>query len=110
MILEIPTPSAPEPVRFFVELEQEEYGFSFRWNERADKWTLDILTIDEEMILGGVSLYCNIPLYDPGEALGLPPGQLVCVSVEGDLPPGPNELGENGRVTLLYITSDHVFS
>ena len=89
-------------------LEGSEYSFHFRWNDRAEHWTLDILADDETPLLCGRLIRIGHPLLSQWKHLTrLPPGELIAIdnSKRWD-PPGRNELGD--RVKLIYLTSEEL--
>lgn len=82
-----------------IELDGEEWLFSFDWNSRIDRWFFSIDDLSGVPVLTGAAVSLDIPLNR--RAVGGPPGILVASSVSGDDPPGLLELG--ARVRLYYL-------
>lgn len=87
-------------------LDGRDYNLRFSWNERLERWALDILTANDDPIAVGIKLIARWPLtrflhWDER----MPPGDLVVNDVtSGDgAPPGLFDLGEGLRCELIYI-------
>jgi hypothetical protein len=100
----IPTTDYPNSTQV-VRLDGRDYTLRLVWNQRAERWSLDLLDDDEEPIIQGVALMVAVPLlrwkrFDPRT----PPGELIAVDVTNDgSPPGLDELGPGKRVELTYF-------
>ena len=102
-ILVIPTDSDPY-YSIRSRLDGKDYGLSFAWNDREERWYLSIYDDADNLLLAGIKLIANWPLLrnyhaDPN----VPPGELMVVDQTRDgTPPGLKELGENARCVLCY--------
>lgn len=87
-------------------LDGRDYNLRFAWNQREERWYLDINAGDDTPLLVGVKLVTNWPLLlgrhaDPR----LPDGELmVRTTLRDDSPPGLNDMGFGLRCELLYIS------
>lgn len=109
MALEIPIEvTGPEPgeltphVEQTTELDGVEFGLRLRWNDREQRWYLDLSDVDGAPILLGVKLVANWSLLrtlaDDGRR---PRGELVVVDTTGEGDPRLPDLGR--RVRLIYV-------
>jgi hypothetical protein len=81
-----------------------DFNLKFLWNEREERWYLDIRTDSDLPIVMGIKLITNRPLlrFYKFDAR-LPPGELYAWSLTTDeSPPGLFELGSGKRVELSY--------
>jgi hypothetical protein len=82
-------------------LDGSVYAFTFQFNEREGRWTVDVADVDEDPIVSGLAL---VPLWGLLELVTdarRPPGELMLVGAPGDVsPPGLADLGVSKR--LLY--------
>jgi len=89
---------------FTVELENVTYGFNISYNQRADRWFMDILDNEENVLLAGIPLLTGRDLIGRFKNPSLPPGWLVVMDTTGnDNSPGRNDLGVT--CPLLYMES-----
>lgn len=109
MILKLPFTS--DPCRSFTcSIDDVEYRFTTRWNDRASVWALDVeLAEDSTPIAYGVHLRLGADLLAAYAPLL---GRLVCVdktaSVGLGADPGVDDLGT--RVEVWWFTADEVLS
>ena len=83
------------------ELESVIYTLTFRWNERASLWVMDITTNNEEIIISGIPLVCNVDLLGRFRDTRLPQGMLFCYdNTQTGLDPDDTNFGTD--VSLLY--------
>ena len=82
-----------------VELEGELYTLTFSYNGRTDSWCLDVG--EERDVLQGVRLTGGIDVLKQHHHLDVPPGELVCVDLDG-LGREPTRLLFGDRVVLQY--------
>lgn len=86
-----------------VTLDDVSYILDFKWNGRAEQWSLSILQSDETPILEGLKLVLNYELLDqfsPRE--NVPPGDLFCIDTTGkETAITRDNLGDT--VELIYI-------
>lgn len=88
-------------------LDGREYNLRFAWNQRIERWFLDINDGDGVPIVLGLKLTSNWPLlrayrYDPR----VPPGELAAMtSPKDNVPPGLNDMGKGLRCELTYFAA-----
>lgn len=107
LTLLIPTVQDQADYSLRTRLDGREYNFHLMWNEREDRWYLDISDESDVVVCAGIKLVTNWPLLryyhaDPA----VPPGELVVVDETSDgSPPEIDGLGENERCTLIYLSA-----
>jgi hypothetical protein len=88
---------------FSVTLDLFPLQFTIRWNVRGAYYTLDILSRDSVLILGGIKLVVNSALIGKFPRAGMPPGELALVDAGGS-----NEVVTfedlADRLSLVYAT------
>jgi hypothetical protein len=100
-LIEIPVRSDLKAYEFQIELDGGVYTLGFRYNERMDRWLMDIADGAGVEVLNGVVLLTNIPLTDDYVKEGLPPGRFICEDRTGQSKDaGIDDLGNDVR--LLY--------
>lgn len=101
--IEIPVFADTPLYRFRVTLDGQDYIFRFDWNARADRWYLDIGTINEEWIVRGIKLIADWPLLRRVSDSRRPPGNLMAIDLSplNGEPPVLSDFGM--RVKLIYI-------
>jgi hypothetical protein len=88
-----------------VTLESIPYLFTFKWNVRGAYYTLDILTRDAVLLIGGIKVVINSGLTRKFPKTGMPPGELFAIdSSGGNAPITFDDLAE--RVELVYATDE----
>ena len=100
--LNLPLPTSDEPVLTqVVQLEGRTYRFTFDYNARTDRWTLNLTTESGVSVLAGAVLVLGIDLLRtvPSTLSYAPPGQLYVVGADDPT------LATIGTVNLIYITS-----
>lgn len=86
-----------------ITLEGVPYLFTFKWNVRGAYYTLDILTRDAVLLVGGIKVVINRGLIRKLPRTGMPPGELLVIDSSGDNTPITFEdLSE--RVEMIYMT------
>lgn len=88
-----------------VTLDGAVYRLHIKWNHRAQHWSMDILDIDENVLVGGISLMVEYPLLFQYQYREIPPGAMAAVD-----PADPyTELGRHdlgSRSQLVYLTEE----
>jgi len=103
--LVIPTVQGEAFYSIRTRLDGSDYNLRFAWNERADRWHLDIADEANIPLVTGIKIMTNWPLiryyrYN----LTVPQGSLLALTTTLDLsPPGLYDLGEDRRVSMVYI-------
>ncbi len=86
-------------------LDGRDYLLRFSYNQRLDRYFLDLLDDEETPLVQGIRLVTNWPLlrhYRWDERV--PPGELMAISLQTDVtPPRFGELGEGRRCELTYF-------
>ena len=104
MTIELPVRSDFPSYTFQIDLEEVSFIFKFRFNERMQRWIMDINDADENPILSGVPVLTAIPLTDEYVVDGLPPGRFIAINQTGtNANPLRDDLGND--VKLLYEES-----
>lgn len=86
-------------------LDDREYAFAFRWNNRTQTWVFDLATTDGVELLTGRRVLLGNDLLRYCVAPQRPPGVLAAVARDDHLvAPGLTDLG--ARVQLLYFRKD----
>lgn len=89
-------------------LDGRDYLLRFSYNQRLDRYFLDLLDDEETPLVQGIRLVTNWPLlrhYRWDERV--PPGELMAISLQTDVtPPRFGELGEGRRVELTYFSTE----
>lgn len=89
---------------FDLELEQVLYKFSFRYNERMDRWLMDIRDQNDVPILLGTVLITNYSLIERFKSASLPPGEFFVLDEAGNKLDAIREaLGNDNK--LFYVES-----
>lgn len=101
-------PNAPEWAQE-VQLEGKTYRLRARWNTVAERWSMDILTRDKRLILGGLRLVRGQRLLRQHINPLLPPGEFVVLGEEGAIDGGFNVEAPSGRGSILaYLDASEV--
>jgi hypothetical protein len=101
-VITIPLRSLPE-YTFSVTLENVPYIVTIRWNVRGAYYTMDLLSRDEVLLIGGIKLVINSGLTRKFPRPGMPPGELLAIDAGNDNTPiAFGDLDE--RVELVYVT------
>lgn len=99
-MVQIPVQLDPDTLTT-VELDDQDYVLRLRKNDRAQAWTLDILSGETEApIVCGVLLRPDAPLGHLSGVPGAPPGVLLLLDRGGPGAPSAGDLG--GRLSLIY--------
>jgi hypothetical protein len=96
--LRIPVSLDTPSYRLRCTLSGVEYVFRFDWNGRADRWYLDLLTVDLLPIARGLKLIALYPLLQRSVSPLRPPGDFFVFATRT---PGFSDLGRSA--TLLYV-------
>lgn len=90
-------------------LDGSDYVFEFRYNQREECWYFSISLTDGTLLVAGVKVVCERKLLSRFADVRLPPGILVAYANTNDTsPPKLTELGQDRRVTLMYVTKAEV--
>ena len=98
----IPLRNLPE-YTLDVTLEAVAYKFRVKWNYRGQYYTLEILTVEGDLLIGAMKLALNATLLRRHPGRGLPPGELTVIDSKGETRDiTQNDLEE--RIALVYVT------
>lgn len=108
-MLEIPT-SGGEPFYSQVStIEGVDYTLTFRFSQRENCYYLTIGDNEGVDILKGIKLVCKWPLTAWKRQEGLPPGEFMVLSNNGDnTNPGVEDLGSDRRCQLYYLEESEI--
>ena len=99
-------PSIPNQ-RVGITLEEINYVFDFRWNDRTERWYMDISEEDETAIRNGISVSLGAILGGRIRDDRFPLGALYAVDLTGEgIEAGLDDLGE--RVLIYYFTFEEL--
>ena len=104
---QIATTDAP----FYIQttpLDGVNYRMFFAYNQRENTWYLSISDDLNNPLLSSIKLVCGTEFLHRWRATpGLPPGQLVCISLSSAdaSPPGLEDLVPGGRCELTYVAT-----
>ncbi len=100
-LLELPVRSDLKAYSFKVDLDGTVYTLSFRYNQRMNRWLMDIATEAEDDLINGIVLLTDVILNKQYVVDGMPPGTFICEDRTGEgKTAGLNDLGNDVR--LLY--------
>jgi len=90
-----------------VDLDNETFALTFRWNGRESAWYMDLCQEDQTVIAGGIKVVPQIDLTSRFRAIGSPLGSIVAIGESQFAErPGRDELGK--RVKLYYLDQEEV--
>lgn len=105
-IYRVPTTNKTSSFTQVTALEGRDYDLTFRWNQREDRWYLDISS-NGQALLKGLKLIADWPLFRAQTSELLPPGELIAFDQTGKgRDPGLRDLGS--RVELFYFDSEEM--
>lgn len=100
-LLELPVRSDLKAYSFKIDLDGAIYTLSFRFNQRMQRWFMDIATEDEIELINGIELLTDVILNNQYVVNGAPPGFFICEDTTGESKiAGVDDLGNDVR--LLY--------
>jgi hypothetical protein len=92
-----------------VTLNGQTFIFTFRYNERSERWKLDIEDSFENLIIAGLTLVENISLTSHLNLLDIFDGDLYCVKLEaGEERLGRNNVGVGKTHELIYVGANEL--
>ena len=100
----IPTKAGVPYYSMRTSLDGRDFNLRFAWNQREERWYMDIRSDIDEPLALGLKLVTNVSLlramaFDPR----LPPGLLMAMDMTLDQsPPGYYDLEIGKRVQLVY--------
>lgn len=99
--LEIPTRNDILDYQYTLTLEDLQYIFHFSYNKRMERWLLNIMDNDENILIGSILLLSGYNLIGRYKNTLLPKGVLFLIDIQGNNTTAVMDtLGNN--VTLLY--------
>lgn len=103
MALVIPWPEGPEWQQT-ITLDSRTYRLTARWNEIAEAWFMDIITLPGDAILTGIKIVAGVLIGARFADNRLPPGYFVVVeNAECGCTPGREDMRANTR--LVYVSA-----
>lgn len=90
--------------KYRTQLEGTFYRFEIHFNQRDDRWSMDLLDDEDTPIVRGLRLVLTDDAFEPYRHLAVPPGNVIVQDASGaDNEAGALDLG--GAVQLLYEES-----
>jgi hypothetical protein len=90
---------------FQLALEGTLYNFEFRYNERMERWLMDINDENQSPLLKGIPVQTDFNLIERFKDDRLPPGEFFAIDESGEgKQPSREDFGND--VKLFYIESD----
>lgn len=87
--------------RFNTELDEEVFIFSFRLNERMNRWVMSIYDATETPLVTGIPVLLGVPFYEQFKNPDLPKGRLFAINPESaNVEAGSEDLGKS--VFIFY--------
>lgn len=100
-ILKLPVSSEFPKFKFNTELDTETFIFSFRFNERMDRWIMNISDATEIPLIMGIPVLLGVPFYEQFKNPSLPKGRLFAINPESaNTEAGSEDLGKS--VFIFY--------
>ena len=104
-VLKIPTRSDLPSYSQKIELDGTIYSLRIRYNERLERWVLDIKDQEETPLVMGVVMLTGVALLAQHVAEGAPPGDFVLLHKDGtNTNATRDDLGD--LVNLYYVEAD----
>ena len=101
-IFKLPLSSESPKFRFNTELDGGNFIFSFRFNERVDRWVMSISDATETPLVMGIPILLGTVFYDQFKNPGLPKGRLFAINPESpNVEAGRDDLGKS--VFIYYM-------
>lgn len=76
------------------------YNLRFQWNALNEYWVMSIYNRNDEPIVIGIKVVTNYNLTEQFVAIGMPPGDIVCLNVLGEW--GKIQRFDMGQVAELF--------
>jgi len=87
---------------FQIELDGSLYTLTFRYNERMDRWLMDIADENEDALLLGIPILTDFNLIERFKDDNLPPGEFFALDESGAQKyAGREDLGND--IKLFYV-------
>ena len=100
-IFKLPLSSEFPKFRFTTELDNETFIFSFRLNERMNRWIMNIFDATEIPLIMGLPVLLGTVFYDQFKNPALPKGLLFAINPESaNVEAGSEDLGKS--VFIFY--------
>lgn len=100
-ILKLPVSSEFPKFRFNTELDEEAFIFSFRLNERMNRWIMNVSDAVDTPLIMGIPVLLGVPFYEQFKNPSLPLGRLFAINPENaNIEAGSEDLGKS--VFIFY--------
>ena len=106
-IVKLPVSSEFPNFKFNTELDEEAFIFSFRLNERMDRWVMSISDAIETPLIMGIPVLLGVPFYEQFKNPSLPKGRLFAINPESaNIEAGSEDLGKS---VFIYYSDEGDF-
>lgn len=87
---------------FTSDLDGENYEFRFKYNSREERWYLDLLDNEGNVVRAGMKVVVNWPVLLRMMELNRPPGEILFINTQDRAEdPGLDELGVDAVLTYV---------
>ena len=87
-----------------VTLDGTQYQIRMLWNDRGGYWTLSLRSDSGASLLEGVKAVPDYPLLHPYRGTGIPPGELMVVTLDTTLQIVGRTDFASSKAMLVYVT------
>jgi hypothetical protein len=91
-------------IAFVATLDGTQYKVRMLWNDYGKFWTLSLRTAENISLLEGVKAVPDFPLLFPYHRPGIPPGELMVVTMDTTIQTVNRSGFANSKAILYYIT------
>lgn len=103
-ILKLPVSSEFPKFRFNTELDKETFIFSFRLNERMNRWVMNVFDATETPLIMGTPVLLGVPFYEQFKNPSLPKGRLFAINPESANVEAESE--DLGKSVFIYYSDE----
>lgn len=91
-----------------VKLDGSQYKIRMLWNDSGGFWTMSLRTPENTSLLEGVKTVADYPLLAPYHRPGIPPGELMIITMDSTIQVVSRSDFANSKAVLMYITEAEV--
>lgn len=104
-LFKLPVRSDIPSYEFRVDLEGTTYTFAFRFNERMERWVMDVKTENNIPILLGLPVLIGTDFFVRFQSDSLPPGQLFIINLKANFTEADRDAFGSDVITLYNESS-----